>query len=104
MYVCPYVPIIGILLDVEGNQGLSRAIKGYQGLSRAIKGYHGLSRAIEGYQRLFMAIMGYQGLSRAVGELFRNQNIEQLIKQSRPLVHNHVPALTCNGMIGPVLV
>ena len=31
-------------------------------------------------------------------------NIEELIKQSRPLVHNHVPALTCNGMIVPVLV
>ena len=30
-------------------------------------------------------------------------NIEEL-KQSRPLVHNHVPALICNGMIGPVLV
>jgi hypothetical protein len=30
--------------------------------------------------------------------------IEELIKQSQPLVHNHVPTLICNGMVGPVLV
>ena len=39
-----------------------------------------------------------------VWELLGYWNSVELIKQSRPLVHNHVPALTCNGMIGPVLV
>jgi hypothetical protein len=39
-----------------------------------------------------------------VWELLGYWNSVELIKQSQPLVHNHVPALTCNGMIGPVLV
>ena len=39
-----------------------------------------------------------------VWESFGHLNILELIKQSQPLVHNHVLALTCNSMIGPVLV
>ena len=38
--------------------------------------------------------------------LMTEKNISKKIinKTIRPLIHNHVPAYQCNGMIGPVLV
>ena len=76
-------------MELKGTQRTSKELNGMQGTqknSRELKETHGNSRELQ------------------VWELLEHWNIVELIKQSRPLIHNHVPALTCNGMIGPVLV